>query len=230
MKLLIVDDDEAVLAVVERGLQRDGDGMEVTTASAAPEALRILGQAPAGHFDLIVLEVNMPGVTGLELLNDLREAGSQIPVIFVTGLATLQDKVAGLGLGADDYIVKPFQIAELRARIRAVLRRRESMAPIEYGELCVDVARRQVQRGDQKLELSPREFDLLFQLVRAKGELVSRETLLSQIWELDFDPGTNVLDVHVGRLRRKLDKLGEPLIENIRGKGYRILARRVDGH
>lgn len=225
MKILIVDDDSAVLAVVERGLQRDS--MEVTAAHDAPEALALLNEAPAGHFDLIVLDVNMPGATGLELLNQLREAGSQIPVIFVTGLATLQDKVAGLGLGADDYIVKPFQMAELRARIRAVLRRRESLAPIEYGELCLDVTNRQVQRGGEKLELSPREFDLLFQLVRAKGELVRREELLSKIWELDFDPGTNVLDVHVGRLRRKLDKMGEPLIENIRGQGYRILARRV---
>ena len=225
MKILIVDDDAAVLAVVERGLLRDN--MEVTAARDAKEALALLDEAPAGHFDLIVLDVNMPGATGLELLNQLREAGSQIPVIFVTGLATLQDKVAGLGLGADDYIVKPFQIAELRARIRAVLRRRESMAPIEYGELCLDVTNRQVQRGGEKLDLSPREFDLLFQLVRAKGEVVRREELLSKIWELDFDPGTNVLDVHVGRLRRKLDKLGEPLIENVRGQGYRILARRV---
>ena len=225
MKILIVDDDDAVLAVVERGLKRDS--MEVTSASNATQALALLSAAPAGHFDLIVLDVNMPGATGLELLNQLREAGSQIPVIFVTGLTTLQDKVAGLGLGADDYIVKPFEIAELRARIRAVLRRRESLAPIEYGELCLDVTNRQVQRGGKKLELSPREFDLLFQLVRSKGELVSREDLLSKIWELDFDPGTNVLDVHVGRLRRKLDKLGEPLIENVRGQGYRILARRA---
>lgn len=226
MNLLIVDDDQAILSVVERGLT--ADGMDVTSASDVPQALSLLNTSPAGHFDLIVLDVKMPGATGLDLLNELREAGSQIPVIFVTGLASLEDKVAGLGLGADDYIVKPFQIAELRARIRAVLRRRESLAPIEYGELRVDVASRQVQRGGEKLDLSPREFDLLFRLVRAKGELVSREELLRKIWELEFDPGTNVLDVHVGRLRRKLDKLGQPLIENVRGQGYRILSRRVD--
>lgn len=222
MKLLIVDDDEALLEGLAEGLA--DDHTSVTCARTVPEALEVLGRHPAGAFDLIVLDQRLPGPDGIELLHELREAGSHVPVIFITGDDTLEGKVQGLREGADDYIVKPFKLAELRARIDAVLRRRVDPPPVEYGELRLDLTRRRAWRSDQSLDLSPREFSLLLTLVKAKGELVSRERLLSDVWELEFDPGTNVLDVHVGRLRRKLDRLGSPLIENERGRGYRVLA------
>lgn len=224
MKLLIVDDDDALLEVLREGLTDAHTHVEC--ARTVPGALEVLAQHPTGAFDLIVLDQGLPGQAGIELLHDLRETGSQLPVIFMTGDDTLEGKVTGLREGADDYIVKPVRLAELRARIDAVLRRRDDPAPVEYGELRLDLTTRHAWRANEQLDLSPREFSLLLMLVKAKGELVSREQLLAGVWELDFDPGTNVLDVHVGRLRRKLDRHGSPLIENQRGLGYRVLAPR----
>lgn len=223
MRVLIVDDDEDFAEIVRIGLrEKDVEAEAVHDGDAARTAL---AQAPGGHFDLVLLDVQMPGMSGFDLLYDLREAGQEIPVIFVTGLVDTEDKVRGLQLGADDYVNKPLEMDELQARMDAVLRRRENVAPLEWGELRLDLARRRVDRGDHAVELSPREFDLLLTLVRAKGGLVSREDLLKEVWDLDFDPGTNVLDVHIGRLRKKLDRHGPPLIHNERGKGYRIEAR-----
>ncbi len=225
MRLLIVDDDPDFRRFLELGLS--DDDVSVTTAGSGEEALQALAAVPPGHFDLIVLDVQMPGVSGWDLLYDLREAGRELPVIFVTGLGRTAEKVRGLGLGADDYVVKPVDIEELRARIETVLRRRRSVPPIEYGELRIDLARHNVERNGTGLDLSPREFDLLLCLVQARGDLVSRQDLLRVVWNTEFDPGTNVVDVHIGRLRRKLDRHGEPLIENERGKGYRVVARLV---
>ncbi len=224
MRVLIVDDDADFAEIVRIGLERHEIESAIALEGAA--ALQALTDAPGGHFDAILLDVEMPGMSGWDLLYDLRSTGREIPVIFVTGLAATDEKVRGLGLGADDYVTKPIEIDELHARIMAVLRRRENVAPLEWGTLRLDLMLRRVLRGADTVELSPREFDLLLCLVRAKGEIISREHLLSEVWGLDFDPGTNVLDVHIGRLRKKLDRTGPPLIHNERGQGYRIEARQ----
>lgn len=220
MRLLLVDDDAEALQLLEDSL--DLIGHEHSRASDGEAAMALLRDSPAGHFDLVLLDLQMPGKSGWDTLYDLREAGSEIPVIIVSGLKDKAEKVRGLGLGADDFVVKPFDFEELAARIDAVIRRRETLPPIVHGDLSVDLARRRVWRGEHRIELSPREFDLLLVLARAKGELVTRDELLADVWDLDFNPGTNVVDVHVGRLRRKLDRHGPPLIVNERGKGFRI--------
>ena len=226
MRALIVDDDPDFAEVLRLGLS--AEGVECSATGDGEGAQALLAEHPAGHFDVILLDVQMPGSDGWDLLYELRQAGNETPVIFVTGLERVEQKVKGLALGADDYVVKPIAIPELKARLDAVVRRRETLAPLDYGELRLDLARRRVERDGKRVELSPREFDLLYALVRAKGELVTRADLLRDVWDLEFDPGTNVLDVHIGRLRRKLDRHGRPLIENERGQGYRVLARRPD--
>ena len=222
MRILAVDDDPTFRRFLQLGL--DTEGVDTDVADSGQAAVTTLKGQPAGYYDLILLDVEMPSGSGWDLLYDLREAGNETPVIFVTGREATDDKVKGLGLGADDYVIKPVDISELIARIQAVVRRRETLAPLEYGELRLDLARRRVRRGEKDLELSPREFDLLMTLVKAKGEIVSRQTLLSEVWDMDFDPGTNILDVHIGRLRKKVDRQGRPLIHNERGKGYRVVA------
>ncbi len=221
MRVLLVDDDADFVLFARTGLE--SADVKVESAATGDEALAALEKAPAGHFDIVLLDIGLPGSSGLDLLYDLRQAGNETPVIIVSGEARTKQKVKGLTLGADDYIVKPPEIDELVARMDAVVRRRESLQPIEYGDVKLDLARRRVERAGRRVDLSPREFDLLMALVRAKGELVSREELLRDVWDMDFDPGTNVLDVHVGRLRRKIDAVGTPLIENQRGRGYRIV-------
>ena len=221
MKTLLVDDDQTFVLFMEAGLA--SAGVELTVASSGDEARKVLLSKAPGHFDVILLDIGLPGISGLDILTTIREAGNETPVIIVSGESRTGHKVKGLSLGADDYIVKPPEIEELVARMEAAVRRRELLEPLEYGEVQLDLAQRRVSRSGRRVDLSPREFDLLLALVRAKGNLVSRQTLLHDVWDMDFDPGTNVLDVHVGRLRRKIDAGGNPLIQNKRGKGYRIL-------
>lgn len=220
MRLLLVDDDAEMLEFLQASLDQIGHQHEIARDGEA--ALTLLRECPGGHFDLVLLDLQMPDKNGWDTLYELREAGNEIPVIIISGLKSMEQKVRGLGLGADDFLGKPFEFAELAARIDAVIRRRATVSPIEYGDLTLDLARRRVRRGEQSIELSPREFDLLLVLTRAKGELVTREQLLADVWDLDFNPGTNVVDVHVGRLRRKLDRHGPPLIVNERGMGFRL--------
>jgi DNA-binding response OmpR family regulator len=226
MRYLIVDDDPEFRRLLQRGLA--ADDVSVTAAESAEAALEALRTIPRGHFDLVVLDVTMPGQSGLELLAALREQGRRVPVVFVTARGDVAEKVEGLAAGADDWLVKPFALEELRARIAAVLRRQDDTL-LDYGDVCVDLGRQRATRDDVAMELSPREFELLTQLVRAKGEVVTREQLLKEIWEVEFDPRTNVIDVQMGRLRRKLDRLGPPCIESVRGKGFRMTAARVSG-
>jgi len=217
VKVLIVDDDAefrefTTVAMTSAGISYD----------AAEDVEGALALMREKTFDLILLDVRMPGASGMSLLMQIREAGNETPVIFVTGAGDVDDRVKGLTMGADDYIVKPVAYDELIARMEAVLRRRRSLAPIEFGDLALDLARRKVERAGQPINLSPREYDLLFALVSAKGEVISRKELMRDVWNMDFDPGTNVLDVHIGRLRKKLDRQGRPLIKTVRGQGYCI--------
>jgi DNA-binding response OmpR family regulator len=225
LRVLAVDDDPEICRTIEIGLRESG--FECVTAVDGESALRCLEESPAGHFDLILLDLAMPGKDGWQLLEEFREAGRDIPVIIVSALEKPQEKVRALRLGADDYVVKPFVIEEIVARVEAVVRRRLSLPPIEIGDLTLDLAQRKVTRVGKDVALSPREFDLLMVLSRAKGEILSREDLLREVWDITFDPGTNLLDVHLGRLRKKIDRHGRPAIQNVRGEGYRIVMENL---
>lgn len=220
LKLLVVDDDAKLRGLMRRGLTESGFGCEV--AADAEEALRLLAQE--GPFDLMLLDVLMPGRDGWQLLQDLRGAGDLTPVIFLTALHAVDERVRGLRLGADDYIIKPFELRELLARIEAVLRRRDSVPPLEVGDLSLDRAHRTVTRGGQRIEVSPREFEVLQALAEARGAVLSRAELLRRVWGIEFDPQTNVVEVAVARLRRKLGGAGRARIETVTGQGYRLRA------
>jgi DNA-binding response OmpR family regulator len=220
VKALLVDDDPEFLAMLQLGLAEVGVAWKAV--GSAERALATLAAAAPDAFDVLLLDVHMPGRTGWELLEELRAAGNQTPAIFLTGAQDVDDRVRGLRLGADDYLVKPFAFPELLARIESVLRRRSTLAPLIQGDVRLDLVQRRVTRGGHLVSLSPREFDLLTVLMRAKGGVVPREHLLRQVWGMDFDPGTNLLDVHIGRLRRKVDRHGPPLIYNERGIGFRL--------
>ncbi len=220
MRLLIVDDDPKFRGYLSRGLI--DSGMGCAEAAGGVEALALLDDPRADPFDLILLDVMMPGQSGWELLSELRGRGSSIPVIFVTARDAVEERVRGLRLGADDYVIKPFSFDELLARIDAVLRRREARETLVVGELEIDLIGRRVELSEQPVDVSPKELDLLCALARARGRVLSRAELLEQVWGIAFEPGTNVVDVHVARLRRKLNARGSPLIETVIGEGYRL--------
>jgi len=220
LRILAVDDDRDVRSSISRILAESG--MECTCASDSVDARAILLGPDAQHFDLILLDVRMPGATGWEFLAELRAEGNDTSVIFLTGLDTTEERVKGLRLGADDYIVKPFQTAELLARIEAVVRRRRSMPILEVGDVWMDLGRRIVRRRGHRIDVSPGEFDLLRCLMEARGAPVSRAELLARVWGIEFDPGTKVVEVQIARLRKKIDRDGPPLIQTVVGVGYRI--------
>jgi DNA-binding response OmpR family regulator len=220
MNALVVDDDPKFRSYVSSGLEQSG--IRTRTAADGREALELLCSYATEPLDVILLDVMMPAKSGWELLHDLRERGRETPVIFVTARDSVAERVKGLKLGADDYIIKPFAFEELLARIDAVLRRRRSLAPIEHRDLSLDLTRRAARRGGHPLELSPREFDVLRVFVENHERVVTRPQLLHEVWSIDCDPETNIVDVHVARLRKKLDRFGPPLIQTVRGEGYRL--------
>jgi DNA-binding response OmpR family regulator len=227
MRVLLVDDDPKFRGYISNGLIESG--IDCRVAADGPEAFRILAEPSTLPIELILLDVMMPAQSGWELLSELRAHGRETPVIFVTARDAVEERVKGLRLGADDYIIKPFAFDELLARIQAVLRRRQSLAPLEYADLKVDLARRVVMRAGHGVDLSPREFDLLCALLAHPEQVVSRKDLLHEVWAIDFDPETNVVDVHVARLRRKLDRFGPPLLHTVRGEGYRLSTAHEGG-
>lgn len=226
MRILVVDDEPVYHVWIAQVLGQAEITHEIAVDGAA--ALQRLGEVSEGHFDLLLLDVRMPQMTGWDLLVALRERGRELPVIIVSDVESVPERVRGLRMGADDYVTKRIEPEELLARIEAVVRRRRSLAPLDFGDLRVDAVRRRVERAGQTVDLSPKEYDLLLALVRAGGEVVSRADLLREVWDMDFDPGTNLLDVHIGRLRRKVDRGGRPLIETVRGEGYRLLRHDLE--
>ena len=223
MKVLIVDDDAKFRAFLEEVLTGKGHACE--TAEDVKSAKRLIEKGLAG--ELILLDVMMPDQSGWELLEWLRERGDQTPVIFVTARHAVEERVKGLQLGADDYIIKPFEYPELLARVDAVVRRHQKNRRITVGDLVIDTERHVVQRGDKRIEVSPREYAVLLTLARAEGKVIDRETLLREVWGMEFDPGTNVVNVQIARLRKKIDLPDiEPLIKTVIGRGY---ALREDG-
>jgi two-component system, OmpR family, response regulator len=224
VRVLVVEDELRMAGLIRRGLVREGLAADV--AEKGEDALWMSG---AHEYDVIVLDVMLPGIDGFETCRRLRKNGIWAPVLMLTARDSVEDRVAGLDTGADDYLVKPFAFAELLARLRALVRRGDSERPnvLEVGDLRLDPATREVRRGDQEIRLSAKEFALLETFMRRPGEVLSRLHLLEHAWDFAYENRSNVVDVYVRHLRRKIDKpFGRRSLETVRGAGYRL---RRDG-
>ncbi len=224
MRILVVEDDKDVAGFVVKGLKEAGHVVE-----HAANGRDGLFMAASENFDAIVLDRMLPGgIDGLRLLETLRGQHNTTPVLFLSALAQVDDRVRGLQAGGDDYLTKPFAFAELLARVEALTRRGKSDGPVTKlvtGDLELDLLSRGVKRAGQKIDLQPREFRLLEYLMRHAGQVVTRTMLLEGVWDYHFDPQTNVIDVHVSRLRQKIDKpFPSPLIHTVRNAGYMLRA------
>lgn len=223
MRVLLAEDDAETAGFVAHGL---GELGHVVTSVATGEDALHLGTVET--FDVIVLDRMMPGIDGVEVLKRWRAAGVTAPVLMLTALGGIADRVSGLDAGADDYLVKPFAFAELAARLGALRRRppiSELVTRLEVGDIALDALKRQVWRGGREVHLQPREFSLLELLMRHAGKVVTRTMFLEQVWDFHFDPQTNIVETHLSRLRTKLKGDGAPdPIETLRGVGYRMRA------
>lgn len=225
-RILAVDDDPAILRALQRGLLLEG--FRVDTAGSGRQALALIGSTPP---DAVVLDVSMPGLSGIDVCSALRESGSQIPILMLSALDEVDDRVAGLAAGADDYVTKPFALPELVLRLRALLRRsaaaqiRADGERLRVGPLMVDPAARRVVMDGREVELTRREFDLLETLTHNAGLVLSRSVLLERVWGYDFEVTDNAVDTFIGYLRRKLEADGAPrLIHTVRGVGFVLRA------
>jgi two-component system OmpR family response regulator len=227
MRILVVEDDKDVAGFVVKGLREAGH-----TVEHADNGRDGLFLAASENFDAIILDRMLPGgIDGLRLLETLRAQDNATPVVFLSALGQVDDRVKGLKAGGDDYLTKPFAFAELLARVEALTRRGKSDGPatrLVVGDLEMDLLSRSVRRGVQKIDLQPREFRLLEYLMRHAGQVVTRTMLLEGVWDYHFDPQTNVIDVHVSRLRQKIDKPFDlPLLHTVRNAGYMLRAEEV---
>ena len=221
MRVLIVEDDREIAHFVQRGLKESGHGADVAYDGDAG-----LDLALSGAFDALVVDRMLPGRDGLSLIQALRAAGVRAPVLILSALGEVDDRVKGLKAGGDDYLTKPFALTELLARIEALGRRVSSDEPATrytVGDLVLDRLTHKVVRGGEPIVLQPREFRLLEYLMRNAGQVVTRTMLLEHVWDYHFDPQTTVIDVHISRLRGKIDKgFDRPLLHTVRGAGYMI--------
>ncbi|MEP6967542.1 MAG: response regulator transcription factor [Pseudomonadota bacterium] len=223
MRLLIVEDDLEAAEAMVKGLAEAGH-----ECKTAPDGGAGLAAASADRFDVLVVDRMMPRIDGVTMVERLRAGGDQTPVLFLSALGEITDRVAGLKAGGDDYLVKPYALAELIARVEALARRRETgsvQTLLRVGDLEMDLIGREVRRAGREIDLQPREFQLLEFLMRNAGQSVTRTMLLEKVWEYHFDPQTNVIDVHISRLRSKIDKgFDKPMLQTVRGAGYRLEA------
>lgn len=227
MKLLVVEDDRMLAALVRRALTEQGYAVDLAVDGEQAEAL-----AFGTEYDAIILDLMLPGKSGLQLLQQMRREGKVTPTLILTGRREKNDVVRGLDIGADDYLTKPFDLDELKARVRALLRRGSNRAneKLVLGGLVLDRRRRQAMVDDRPLRMTPKEFALLEHLMMRVDEVVTRTELLEKVWDFHFDPGSNVVDVHVARLRAKLrlDNAGVSL-DTVRGIGFVLGARGAKG-
>ena len=221
MKLLVVEDDTTTSTYIARGLREEGHAVDVVA-----DGRDGLVQATTGQYDVLILDRMLPELDGLTLLKTLRGAGNTTPVLLLTAMGAVEDRIDGLNAGADDYLVKPFAFGELSARVNALARRPQALEQetvLRAGDLTMDLISRRVTRAGQEIDLLPREFALLEHLLRRKGRVQTRTMLLEAVWDISFDPMTNVVETHISRLRAKVDRpFDSELIQTVRGAGYRI--------
>lgn len=225
MRALLIEDDKEVAVYVSKGLKEQG-----FTVDVAADGKDGLGMASTESYDIMIVDRMLPKLDGLSILKSIRAAENHTPVIILSALGEVDDRIKGLKSGGDDYLVKPFSFSELLARIEALIRRSEvtpdsAVTSLQVGDLEMDLLSRKVNRAGVKIDLQSREFKLLEYLVKHQGQVVTRTMLLENVWNYHFDPQTNVIDVHISRLRAKIDKEFEhPLIRTVRGAGYVIEA------
>jgi len=223
LRILIVEDDVDAAEAMGRGLAEAGHACET-----APDGLEGAKAAGKGGYDVLIVDRMMPRMDGVTMVESLRREGDNTPVLFLSALGEIEDRVTGLKAGGDDYLVKPYALAELTARVEALARRRETGSVhtlLRVGELEMDLIARTVHRAGKEIDLQPREFQLLEFLMRHAGQSVTRTMLLEKVWEYHFDPQTNVIDVHISRLRAKIDKgFDRAMLQTVRGAGYRLEA------
>ncbi|HZU88976.1 MAG TPA: heavy metal response regulator transcription factor [Stellaceae bacterium] len=218
MKILVVEDETKTAAYLKRGLEENGFIVDVADNGEDGAYL-----AESGSYDLLVLDVMLPARDGWSIVAELRRRGNAVPVLFLTARDAVHDRVKGLELGADDYLVKPFAFSELLARVRSILRRGPVRHPtiLKIADLELDLVRHRAHRAGRALELTPKEFQLLSLLLRRTGEVLSRTLIAEQVWDINFDSDSNVVEVHIRRLRAKVDDpFGHRLIHTVRGVGY----------
>jgi two-component system OmpR family response regulator len=223
MRILVIEDDATVASFLKKRLGEDGHLVDY--AADGPEGLRL---ASGNGYEAMIIDRMLPGVDGLSVIQTVRSSGDQTPILILSALGEVDDKVRGLKAGGDDYLVKPFAYSELMARVESLVRRfssQEERTSLEIAGLRMDLLSREVSRDHQKIDLKPREFLLLEYLMRHAGQILTRAMLLEAVWDYHFDPQTNVIDVHISRLRQKVDRaFSQPLIHTIRGAGYVLRA------
>ncbi|MDE3120998.1 MAG: response regulator transcription factor [Paracoccaceae bacterium] len=223
MRILVVEDDATTADYIAAGLREEGHAVDLIM-DGRDALIRATGEA----YDVMIVDRMLPGLDGLSLVRALRAARNTTPVLFLTSLGGVDDRIEGLNAGGDDYLVKPFAFGELSARVAALGRRpqiKETVTELTAGDLKMDLLARRVTRAGREIDLLPREFALLEQLLRRKGRVLTRTMLLESVWDIRFDPQTNVVETHVSRLRAKVDKpFEQELIKTVRGAGYRIEA------
>lgn len=222
MRVLLIEDDAQTAAFIGKAMKEDGHALD--RADNGKDGLFL---ASTESYDVLIIDRMLPGLDGLTVLRTLRGAGNSTPAILLTALADVEHRVEGLRAGADDYLAKPFAYAELSARVDSVLRRAlpsgdGTPTTLKVADLELDLLARRASRAGRRIELQPREFRLLEYLMRQAGQVVTRTMLLEAVWDYHFDPQTNVIDVHISRLRQKIDSEGEPLLQTVRGAGYRL--------
>lgn len=221
MRILLIEDDQSVAGYIAKGLKESGYAVD-----HAADGKQGLYQAQGEGYDALIVDRMLPHVDGLTIIQTLRAADSRVPALILSALGDVDDRVKGLKAGGDDYLVKPFAFAELLARLEALLRRREissMQTRLKVADLEMDLLAHKVTRGGQVIHLQPREYKLLEYMMCHAGQVVTRTMLLENVWEYHFDPQTNVIDVHISRLRQKIDRdFGKPLVVTVRGAGYMI--------
>ncbi len=219
MRILVVEDEKRIADFISRGLQGAGYAVDL-----APEGATALELVHATDYDLVVLDLMLPDMDGLKVLEKIRNRKIAPPVLILSARGALEDRVKGLELGADDYLVKPFAFVELLARIRALLRRGQPIAErLQVGDLAMDCVRRKVSRAGEPIELAPKEFGILEYMMRNRGRPLSRTMIVEHVWDMDYDGLTNIVDVYIRHLRSKIDdRFSQKLIQTVRGIGYMI--------